>query len=92
MEEGKRRRSGWVVPDAGVREKLGISIAEKLIPPYTSFYSRFRSRFESDRYIKYTAEEVQDFVLDMFKGRPSSVSSTTSDDWHPFLVNCVNIQ
>ncbi|GLJ06023.1 hypothetical protein SUGI_0030420 [Cryptomeria japonica] len=78
MEKVKRKHSEWVVPDIGLREKLGISITEKLIPAYSSFLNRFRSRFESDTLVKYTPEEVQDFVLDIFKGRPLSVSSTRS--------------
>ncbi|GLJ06017.1 hypothetical protein SUGI_0030360 [Cryptomeria japonica] len=78
MEEVKRRHSGWVVPDVVLREKLGISITEKLVQAYSSFLTRFRSQFESDTLVKYTPEEVQDFVLDIFKDRPLSVSFTRS--------------
>ncbi|GLJ06018.1 hypothetical protein SUGI_0030370 [Cryptomeria japonica] len=67
MEEVKRRHGEWVVPDVNLREKLRVSITEKLIPSYDSFLNRIRSRFESDMYIKYTPEDVQDFVLDVFK-------------------------
>ncbi|XP_059065302.1 exocyst complex component EXO70H1-like [Cryptomeria japonica] len=48
MEEVKRRHGEWVVPDVNLREKLRVSITEKLIPSYDSFLSRIRSRFESD--------------------------------------------
>ncbi|GLJ05995.1 hypothetical protein SUGI_0030130 [Cryptomeria japonica] len=78
MEEVKKRRGGWVVPDFSLREKLRVSITEKLIPPYTSLVSRLRGRFESISYIKYTPEELQIFVLDMFRGNPSSVNTKRS--------------
>ncbi|GLJ06000.1 hypothetical protein SUGI_0030180 [Cryptomeria japonica] len=67
-EEVKTRHGGWVVPDVSLREKLRVSITEKLIPPYASLVARLRSQFESNSYIKYTPEEVQNFVLDMFRG------------------------
>ncbi|GLJ05989.1 hypothetical protein SUGI_0030050 [Cryptomeria japonica] len=74
MEEVKKRHGGWVVPDVSLREKLVAAIMEQLIPDYASFLERYRTRFQSDLYVKYTAEELQDFVLDMFKGSPSARS------------------
>ncbi|GLJ05998.1 hypothetical protein SUGI_0030160 [Cryptomeria japonica] len=79
MEEVKRRHIEWVVADISLREKLRVSITEKLIPSYSSFLRRFRSRFESDtKYIKYAPEEVHDFVLHVFEGNPLTVSSKRS--------------
>ncbi|GLJ06027.1 hypothetical protein SUGI_0030480 [Cryptomeria japonica] len=78
IEEARKRHSGWVVADVSLREKLRNSVSEKLIPAYTSFLARFRSRFESDMNIKYTPEEMQDLLLEIFKGNLTSINKMRS--------------
>ncbi|KAH7282506.1 hypothetical protein KP509_35G033800 [Ceratopteris richardii] len=43
FEELLRTQSAWIVPDPQLREDLRSSIAEKLIPAYRSFSSRYAS-------------------------------------------------
>jgi exocyst complex protein 7 len=68
-----------MVPDVQLQEELRISIAEKMIPAYRSFLGRLRKYLESGRhsemYIKYTPEDLETHLLDLFHGNPSSVSS-----------------
>uniref|UniRef100_A0A0C9RZ14 Exocyst subunit Exo70 family protein n=1 Tax=Wollemia nobilis TaxID=56998 RepID=A0A0C9RZ14_9CONI len=83
FEEVMKSHAAWVVPDLQLRDDLLICIAEKLIPAYRSFLGRFRNRPESgrhsDTFIKYTAEELENFLLDLFKGSsPSSVGARRS--------------
>lgn len=72
FEELHRTQSTWVVPDPLVREELRLSIAEKLIPAYRCFSCRFQKYLETRRqpgkYIKYTPEDLESCLLDLFEG------------------------
>lgn len=74
FEELYRVQTAWKVPDAQLREELRISISEKVIPAYRSFMGRFGSQLESGRhagkYIKYTPDDLESYVLDLFEGTP----------------------
>ncbi|KAG8496515.1 hypothetical protein CXB51_008984 [Gossypium anomalum] len=74
FEEIYRIQTGWKVPDPQLREELRISISEKVIPAYRSFMGRFGSQLESGRnsgkYIKYTPEDLENYLLDLFEGSP----------------------
>ncbi|XP_050375742.1 exocyst complex component EXO70B1 [Argentina anserina] len=74
FEELYKTQTAWKVPDAQLREELRISISEKVIPAYRSFMGRFGSQLESGRhvgkYIKYTADDLESYVLDLFEGTP----------------------
>ncbi|KAL3618202.1 hypothetical protein CASFOL_038523 [Castilleja foliolosa] len=76
FEEVHRTQSTWLIPDIQLREELRISISEKVIPAYRSFFGRFRSHIESgkhpENYIKYSAEDLENAVLDLFEGHPVS--------------------
>ncbi|XP_062169529.1 exocyst complex component EXO70B1-like [Alnus glutinosa] len=62
-------QTAWKVPDAQLREKLRISISEKLILGYSSFLGRYGNQVER-KYIKYTAEDLQSYLWDLFEGSP----------------------
>uniref|UniRef100_A0A1D1YJ64 Exocyst subunit Exo70 family protein n=1 Tax=Anthurium amnicola TaxID=1678845 RepID=A0A1D1YJ64_9ARAE len=72
FEEVYRNQIAWKVPDPQLREELRISISEKVIPAYRSFMGRFGSHLEGGRhaakYIKYTAEDLENYLLDLFEG------------------------
>ncbi|KAF8010524.1 hypothetical protein BT93_J1224 [Corymbia citriodora subsp. variegata] len=74
FEDIYRIQTAWKVPDSQLREELRISISEKVIPAYRSFVGRFGSQLESGRnagkYIKYTPEDLENYLLDLFEGLP----------------------
>ncbi|GLU12720.1 hypothetical protein SLE2022_293790 [Rubroshorea leprosula] len=74
FEELYRIQTAWKVPDPQLREELRISISEKVIPAYRSFVGRFGSQLESGRhagkYIKYTPEDLESYLSDLFEGSP----------------------
>uniref|UniRef100_A0A7C9DN67 Exocyst subunit Exo70 family protein n=1 Tax=Opuntia streptacantha TaxID=393608 RepID=A0A7C9DN67_OPUST len=76
FEEVHRTQSTWLVPDTQLREELRISISEKLLPAYRSFLGRFRSHIESGRhpeqYIKYSWEDLDAAVMDLFEGNSAT--------------------
>lgn len=75
FEDIYRIQSAWKVPDAQLREELRISISEKVLPAYRAFLGRFGSQLESGRhagkYIKYTADDLENYLLDLFEGTPA---------------------
>lgn len=77
-----KRHEGWVVPDLRLREELVISISQRVMPAYRSFVGRFERRLGSGRHshvqIKYTADDLENFVLDLFNGGASSMGSKRS--------------
>ncbi|KAJ6410390.1 hypothetical protein OIU84_007187 [Salix udensis] len=74
FEEIYRIQTGWKVPDPQLREELRISISEKVLPAYRSFMGRFGSQLESGRhagkYIKYTPDDLENYLVDLFEGTP----------------------
>lgn len=72
FEEALEVQSTWVVPDLQLRESLRMAIAEKLIPAYHTFIARFGSYLEigrhSAKYIKYTPDELENCLIDLFDG------------------------
>lgn len=74
FEEVYRIQTQWKVPDPQLREELRISISEKVLPAYRSFLGRFGSHLESGRhagkYIKYTPDDLENHLLDLFEGTP----------------------
>ncbi|KAL7600476.1 hypothetical protein Lser_V15G21340 [Lactuca serriola] len=74
FEDIYRLQSAWKVPDNQLREELRISISEKVLPAYRAFLGRFGSQLESGRhggkYIKYSPDDLENYVMDLFEGKP----------------------
>ncbi|CAK9148702.1 unnamed protein product [Ilex paraguariensis] len=74
FEDIYRIQTSWKVPDAQLREELRISISEKVLPAYRAFLGRFGSQLDSGKhtgkYIKYTSEDLENYLLDLFEGTP----------------------
>ena len=74
FEEVYRVQTAWKVPDAQLRQDLRISIMENVISAYRSFMGMLGNQVESGRYagkyIKYTADDLESYLLDLFKGSP----------------------
>ncbi|KAK7820116.1 exocyst complex component EXO70A1 [Quercus suber] len=74
FEEVYRVQTAWKVPDAQLRQDLRISIMENVITAYRSFMGMLGNQVESGRYagkyIKYTADDLESYLLDLFEGSP----------------------
>ncbi|KAJ1704071.1 hypothetical protein LUZ63_003850 [Rhynchospora breviuscula] len=71
FDEIYRVQTNWRVPDPQLREELKISISEKVVQAYRSFYGRSRGQFEgrsASKYIKYAPEDLENHVADLFEG------------------------
>lgn len=77
FEEVYKNQTSWKVPDPQLREELRISISEKVIPAYRSFMGRFQSHVEggkhAGKYIKYTLEDLEIYLLDLFEGNSGTM-------------------
>ncbi|CAN8237386.1 unnamed protein product [Cochlearia groenlandica] len=73
FDELHHRQSQWTVPDTELRESLRLAVAEVLLPAYRSFLKRFGPLVESgknsQRYIKYTAEDLERLLGELFEGK-----------------------
>lgn len=72
FEEVYKTQSAWVIPNIHLREDLRISISLKVIQAYRTFESRHKNQI-SDKHIKYSADDLQSYLLDLFEGSSKSL-------------------
>lgn len=79
FEDIYRIQSLWRVPDDQLREELRISISEKVLPAYRAFVGRFGSQLDSGRhagkYVKYTPDDLENYLSDLFEGKPAVLNN-----------------
>lgn len=73
FEEVYKSQTGWSVPDPQLRDDLRISTSQTVINAYRPFVKRVSSCI-CDRYIKYSDTDLENFILDLFEGKPRSLS------------------
>lgn len=78
FEEICKTQSTWVIFEHQLREEARISVAKILIPAYQNFIARYQSLPElakrTDRHLKYTAEDVEARITELFEGGSGSGS------------------
>ncbi|CAM6007357.1 unnamed protein product [Sphagnum balticum] len=78
FEEAHKVQSTWIVSDTQLRDELRISVAEKLLPAYRAFVGRYGNFLETgrhpDKYIKFSPEELEIAIGDLFEGISGSSS------------------
>ena len=67
FEDVYRIQTAWLIPDIQLREDLRISISLKVIQAYRTFVGRHNTHI-SDKIIKYSADDLENFLLDFFEG------------------------
>ncbi|OAY60221.1 exocyst complex component EXO70E2 [Manihot esculenta] len=72
FEEVYRSQTAWIIPDPELREDLQISISVKVIQAYRTFVGRQNNHI-SDKHIKYSADDLQNYLLDLFQGSQKSL-------------------
>ncbi|KAI3717015.1 hypothetical protein L1987_68314 [Smallanthus sonchifolius] len=75
FEEIYKSQTGWSVSNSQLREELRISMSEKVIPAYRTFIGMF-SWYINVKYIKYTADDLENYLLDLFEGSSRSLNSS----------------
>lgn len=72
FDEVYKNQTGWLIQDSQLRDDLRISISLKVIQAYRTFVGR-HSNHISDKHIKYSADDMENFLLDLFEGSPRSL-------------------
>ncbi|WCJ38811.1 exocyst subunit exo70 family protein C1 [Euphorbia peplus] len=78
IDEIHRTQSTWVVSDEQLQSELRVSVAALVIPAYRSFLGRFQQCFSSGRqtekYVKYQPEDIENLIEELFDGNSNSAS------------------
>ncbi|CAI9758695.1 unnamed protein product [Fraxinus pennsylvanica] len=74
FEEVYKSQTGWLIPDSQLREDLRISTSLKVIQAYRTFVGRHINHI-SEKHIKYTADDLQDYLFHLFEGSQKSLHS-----------------
>ncbi|KAL9230910.1 hypothetical protein vseg_006201 [Gypsophila vaccaria] len=74
FEEVYKNQTGWLIRDPGLQEDLRISTSLNVIQAYRTFVGRHANDI-SEKYIKYTADDLENFILDLFSGTQKSLNN-----------------
>ncbi|KAJ1381935.1 Exocyst complex component Exo70 [Sesbania bispinosa] len=74
FEDLYRNQTAWYISDVQLREELRISLSLKVIQAYRTFVGR-HSNYISEKYIKYTPDDLENYLLDFFEGTAKSLQN-----------------
>ncbi|XP_023770787.1 exocyst complex component EXO70E2 [Lactuca sativa] len=74
FEDIYKNQTGWSIPNTQLRDDLRISMSLKVIQAYRTFVGRHANTI-SEKYIKYTADDLENYIMDLFEGAPKSLQS-----------------
>ncbi|KAK3015026.1 hypothetical protein RJ639_005610 [Escallonia herrerae] len=74
FEDVYKKQTGWSVPDFQLCEDLRISIGQNVVHAYRSFVGRYAFLI-GDKHIRYSPDDLQNYILDLFGGYPQSLRS-----------------
>ncbi|CAN8264856.1 unnamed protein product [Cochlearia groenlandica] len=77
FEEVYKNQTQWSVPDPELRDDLHISTSMKVVLSYRGFLGRNAGRI-GEKHIRYTCEDVENMLLDLFECLPSPRSLRSS--------------
>ncbi|KAG9129608.1 hypothetical protein Leryth_014453 [Lithospermum erythrorhizon] len=82
FEEAYKNQSSWVIPDKKFQEQVKLSLARKVVSPYKEFYEHYRGTFRreigQETIIKFTPEDLGNYLSDMFHESEGTSGSTTT--------------
>ncbi|RZC08456.1 Exocyst complex component EXO70E2 [Glycine soja] len=67
-----RVQTEWFISDLLLREDLQISVSQKVVPAYRTYTGK-NSYNIAEKYIKYSVDDLQSYILDLFQGSPKSL-------------------
>lgn len=100
FELAHRDQSVCVVPDDKLREDMKVNLASKLLPVYREVYNKHKAIMGSGRnylaVVRFTPEDVGDYLSDLFLGNVDSASSSsfnqsTSRSRAGVFINKINV-
>ncbi|KAI4326570.1 hypothetical protein MLD38_031870 [Melastoma candidum] len=82
FEEVYKLQTGWVIPNPQLRLELQIATSQKVITGYRAFLGMHKMDID-DKYIKYTADDLESLILDFFEGSNRSLPHANSRRRYP---------
>lgn len=77
FEEIYRTQTGWLIPDDRLRDDVVIYISQNVLQAYRTFKGRYQPFLDGhrhrDKYIKFTVDDLQNYLLDLFLGSPKAL-------------------
>lgn len=78
FEEIHKTQSSWILNDEQLQSELRVSITAVVIPAYRAFLGRFSQTLtpgrQTEKYIKFQAEDIETYIEDLFAGNPQFTS------------------
>ncbi|PSS35109.1 Exocyst complex component EXO70A1 like [Actinidia chinensis var. chinensis] len=71
-------QTGWFITVSELRQDLLMSVTDKVIPAYRSFLQRYGDHIRAKN-VKYTPEDLENYLLDLFEGSPRSLPEELSE-------------
>uniref|UniRef100_M4E3U0 Exocyst subunit Exo70 family protein n=1 Tax=Brassica campestris TaxID=3711 RepID=M4E3U0_BRACM len=82
FDEIHKTQTTWVVNDEQLQSGLRVSITAVMIPAYRAFMARFGQYLDpgrqTEKYVKYQPEDIEDLIDELFEGNTSSSSTATA--------------
>ncbi|KAF8046689.1 hypothetical protein N665_3518s0006 [Sinapis alba] len=82
FDEILKTQTTWVVNDEQLQSELRVSITAVMIPAYRAFMARFGQYLDPGRqtenYVKYQPEDIEDLIDQLFDGNTSNSSSAAT--------------
>ncbi|CAA7031450.1 unnamed protein product [Microthlaspi erraticum] len=82
FDEIHKTQTTWVVNDEQLQSELRVSITAVMIPAYRAFMARFGQYLDpgrqTEKYVKYQPEDIEDLIDQLFDGNTSSASAATA--------------
>ncbi|CAN6802205.1 unnamed protein product [Brassica oleracea] len=75
FEEVYKAQTGWLISDERLREDVRTKASMWVIQAYWTFYSRHKNSV-SERYIKYSTDDLEKLLLDLFTGSSKSLNNS----------------
>ncbi|KAL1194474.1 Exocyst complex component EXO70E2 [Cardamine amara subsp. amara] len=75
FEEVYKTQTGWLISDESLREDVRTKASMWVIQAYWTFYSRHKNSV-GDRYIKYSTDDLEKLLLDLFAGSSKSLNNS----------------
>ncbi|XWS55727.1 hypothetical protein CRYUN_Cryun09bG0025200 [Craigia yunnanensis] len=82
FEDAYWKQSSCIVPDSKLRDEIKVSVGRKLVAVYREFYDTHKSTVGDERsvglFVRFSPEDVGNYLSDLFLGTVTSGSSSTS--------------
>ncbi|KAJ0243465.1 Exocyst subunit Exo70 family protein [Hirschfeldia incana] len=82
FDEIHKTQTTWVINDEQLQSELRVSITAVMIPAYRAFMARFGQYLDpgrqTEKYVKYQPEDIEDLIDELFDGNTSSSSTATA--------------